>query len=372
MKRATAQPADSTETASTQLPLQTPSKVTLGQIELMQRVAQKLNIAAAGRELGMSGSLAARQIAALERSLGVRLFQRTTRSIRLTEAGELVLKWANQTLESFAELSDSMATMTQTPRGLVRLAANHYAADTYLPRVLSEFCAIYPEIKLSVITTDELVDLVSAGIDVAIHSGRVPDSSMVGFRVREVHRVLCASTEYLKQAGIPKTPEDLASHSCLVHSSNEPVTWFFLHGARTIGVTLRSRLEANNHNVLLEFARHGLGIARLGWNTVRRDIESGRLVQILPDYACVHPSGERPNVWILYPNRKLLYRTRVLVDFLTERLTALTGSADSSGDGGVSVGFVDSGDSGRRRHGDGDVDDITGDSSGNTPSGPTP
>lgn len=306
--------------------LQTRSKVTLGQVELMHKVAKLRNITAAGRELGMSGSLAARQIASLERSLGVRLFQRTTRSIRLTEAGELVLEWASQTLESFAELNESMAAMTQTPRGVVRLAVNHYAAETYLPRVLSEFCTAYPDIKLSIITTDELMDLVSEGIDVAVHSGRVPDSSMVGFRVREVHRVLCASPEYLKQAGNPGSPEELKSHNCLVHLSNEPVTWFFLRDDRTVGVTVKSHLEANNHNVLLEFARHGLGIARLGWNTVREDIESGRLVRVLPDYACVHPSGELPNVWILYPNRKLLYRTRLLVDFLADRLTELTES----------------------------------------------
>lgn len=315
-------------TAVTQIQplLQMRSKVTLGQIELMQQVAKMCNITAAGRELGMSGSLAARQIASLERSLGVRLFQRTTRSIRLTEAGEIVLEWANQTLESFAELNDSMTTMTQTPRGVVRLAVNYYAAGTYLPRVLSEFCATYPDIKLSIITTDELIDLVSEGIDVAIHSGRIPDSSMVGFRVREVHRVLCASPQYLKHVGTPSSPEELNAHNCLVHLSNEPVTWFFLRDDRTVGVTVRSHLEANNHNVLLEFARHGLGIARLGWNTVREDIKSGRLIQILPDYACVHPSGELPNVWILYPNRKLLYRTRLLVDFLAERLTVLTES----------------------------------------------
>lgn len=300
------------------------SRVTLAQIELMQQVAKMHNITAAGRELGMSGSLAARQIASLERSLGVRLFQRTTRSIRLTEAGERVLGWATQTLEGFTELDDSMTAMTQTPRGLVRLAVNYYAAGTYLPRVLAEFSAMYPDIKLSVITTDELIDLVAHGIDVAIHSGRIPDSSMVGIRVRSVHRVLCASPEYLERAGTPKTLEDLSEHNCLVHSSNEPVNWFFQHGDRTVGITVRSRLEANNHNVLLEFARYGLGIARLGRNTVKNDLDSGRLVQILPDYACVYPSGELPNVWILYPNRKVLYRTRVLVDFLSEKLSALT------------------------------------------------
>lgn len=300
------------------------SRVTLAQIELMQQVAKLHNITAAGRELGMSGSLAARQIAALERSLGVRLFQRTTRSIRLTEAGGRVLEWASRTLDGFTELDDSMTAMTQTPRGMVRLAVNYYAAETYLPRVLAEFGVLYPDIKLSVVTSDDLVDLVSSNIDVAVHSGHIPDSSMVGVRIRSVHRVLCASPAYLARAGTPKTLDDLNDHNCLVHSSNEPINWFFRHGDRTVGITVRSRLEANSHNVLLEFARHGLGIARLGRNTVRADIESGRLVQLLPDYACVYPSGELPNVWILYPNRKLLYRTRVLVDFLSEKLTALT------------------------------------------------
>ncbi len=320
----TTSPTETTSAPEAQPTSRMRSRITLNQIELMQQVAKMHNITAAGRELGMSGSLAARQIAALERALGVRLFQRTTRSIRLTEAGECVLEWASRTLEGFSELDDSMTAMTQTPRGVVRLAVNYYAAETYLPRVLLEFSVMYPDIKLSVITTDELIDLVADGIDVAIHSGRIPDSSMVGVRVRSVHRVLCASPDYLKRAGTPKTLNDLSTHNCLVHSSNEPVNWFFRHGEKTIGVTVQSGLEANNHNVLLEFARHGLGIARLGRNTVRNDIESGNLVQILSDYACVYPSGELPNVWILYPNRKLLYRTRVLVDFLTAKLSSLT------------------------------------------------
>ncbi len=300
------------------------SRVTLVQLELMQHIARMRNITAAGRELGMSGSLAARQIAALERALGVRLFQRTTRSIRLTEAGEHVLEWASQTLEGFTDLDDSVTTMTQSPRGVVRLAVNHYAAGSYLPLVLSEFSTRYPDVKLSVVTTDELVDLVADGIDVAIHSGRIPDSSMVGVRVRDVHRVLCASPEYLRRAGTPKSLAELDAHNCLVHSSNEPVNWFFRLGDKTIGIPVRCRIEADSHNVLLEFARHGLGIARLGRNIVRRDLETGQLVQILPDYACVYPSGDLPSVWILYPNRRLLYRARVLVDFLAEKLAALT------------------------------------------------
>lgn len=300
------------------------SRITLTQIRLIQQVARLHNITAAGHELGMSGSLASRQIATLECQLGVRLFQRTTRSIRLTEAGEHALEWANQTLQGFVRLNDLMTTMTQTPSGVIRLAVNYYAADAYLPRMLAEFCNLYPDIKLSIITTDDLIDLVAEGIDVAVHSGHIPDSSMIGVRIREVHRILCASPAYLEQHGTPASINELYKHRCLTHSSNEPVNWFFRHGNRTVGITVRSALEANNHNVLLEFARHGLGIARLGRNIVRADVEAGHLVQLLPDYACVYPSGELPNVWILYPNRRLLYRTRVLVDFLSEKLADLT------------------------------------------------
>lgn len=290
----------------------------------MQHVATMRNITAAGRELGMSGSLAARQIASLERALGIRLFQRTTRSVRLTEAGKYVLDWAHQTLTGFTDLDDSVTTMTQTPRGLVRLAVNHYAAKSYLPLVLSGFSTRYPDIKLSIVATDKLVDLVSDGIDVAIHSGRIPDSSMVGIRVRNVHRVLCASPEYLQRAGTPKSLDELNGHKCLVHSSNESVNWFFRHGDKTVGIPVHPSIEADSHNVLLELARHGLGIARLGRNIVRSDLEIGRLMQILPDFECVHPSGELPSVWILYPNRRLLFRTRVLVDYLADKLATLT------------------------------------------------
>jgi len=300
------------------------SRITLTQIKLIQQVARLQNITAAGRELGMSGSLASRQLVILERLLGVRLFQRTTRSIRLTEAGGHALEWANQTLQGFTKLNDLMTTMTQTPSGVIRIAVNYYAAGAYLPRVLAEFCTLYPEIRLSVVTTDDLMDMVSEGIDIAVHSGRIPDSSMIGVRIREVHRILCASPYYLQRHGTPTTIDELAEHNCLIHSSNEPVNWFFRHGDRTVGIAVRSPIEANNHNILLEFARYGLGIARLGRNTVREDLKAGRLVQLLPDYACVYPSGELPNVWILYPNRKLLYRTRVLVDFLSEKLTNFT------------------------------------------------
>lgn len=306
------------------------SRVTLMQLDLMQRVAALRNITAAGRQLGMTGSLAARQIASLERALGVRLFQRTTRSVRLTEAGERVLEWAHDTLNGFADLDDSVATMVQAPRGTVRLAVNHYAAGSYLPLVLAAFNEQYPDIRLSIIATDNLVDLVADGIDVAIHSGRIPDSSMVGIRVRDVHRVLCASPSYLGAAGVPNTLEELSRHNCLVHSSNEPVNWFFRCGDKTVGISVRASIEADSHNVLLELARRGLGIARLGRNIVWADIEAGRLVRVLPDYACVYPSGELPSLWILYPNRRLLYRTRVLVDFLAEKLAALTEFRGSS------------------------------------------
>lgn len=298
-------------------------RVTLSQLELFAHVAALRNITAAGRELGMSGSLAARQIAALERALDVRLFQRTTRSIRVTEAGERVLQWARQTLEGFTDLDDRVTSLTQEPRGNVRLAVNHYAAGSYLPIVLSEFCNRYPEVKLSIVATDELVDLVAGGFDAAVHSGRIPDSSMVGLRVRDVHRILCASPGYLARAGTPSSLDDLVHHGCLVHSSNEPVNWFFRHGDKTVSIPVRPRIEADSHNVLLEFVRHGLGIARLGRNIVKEDLAAGRLVQLLPEYDCVHPTGELPSVWILYPNRRLLYRTRVLVDFLAERLADL-------------------------------------------------
>jgi LysR family transcriptional activator of dmlA len=294
--------------------------VTMDLLRLFSDVADTGSIAAAARRGNSSPSLATRKIAALERALKVRLFERTTRSVKLTEPGRIALDWARQTLASFDEVGDDLASLVARPAGTVRIAINHFAATVYLPPILERFARDYPEIRLAITATDSPVSLVQEGYDIAVHSGRVPDAGVVGVRVNAFRRVLCASPAYVARRGKPASVEDLSHHDCLVHSTNEPTNWFFRRGKRLIAQPIQPYIETDTHLVLIELVRRGLGIARISHNVVKDDLASGRLVELLPQFESVYSNGELPGLWILYPNRKVLYRTRVLIDYLTEAL----------------------------------------------------
>jgi len=295
--------------------------VSLELAKLFTLVAKFGTIAGAARALNIDSSLATRKLAQLESALGARLVERTTRSMKLTEAGRVALTWANEAVESFEKATDQVASLQARPSGVVRVAVTQYTATQYLPPLLASFCADHPEVSLVLSTTDALVNLIDDSYDVAIHSGQIPNSSMVGKRLREIQRVLCATPDYLAAHGEPARPEDLADHDCLVHSVNEPKNWFFRRGANLVAQPVHSRVESDNYAVLLELARRSMGIVRLGENLVLDDLRAGRLVQVLASYKCVYPNGERPSLWILYPNRRVPYRTRLFIDFMIKSLS---------------------------------------------------
>lgn len=292
-------------------------------LRLFIQVAEKGSIAAAARDLDVSPSLATRRLAALERALKTRLFQRTTRSLKLTEGGAIALRWAAGALENYAQVSDDLAASEGRPAGLIRLAATEYAAMVVLPSFLAEFGARFPQIRFSIATTDSIVKLVEEGYDVALHSGLVPDADVVGVRLRDVRRILCASPDYLKRRGVPSNLKDLAHHNCLVHGPTEPRNWFFRRRQRLTGQAVNPYVTLDDHLALVAMARNGLGIIRVSLNAAHDDLRSRRLVQILPEYECVYQTGELPGLWIMYPNRRLPFRTRVFVDALTRHLRKL-------------------------------------------------
>ena len=282
--------------------------------------AKHRSISAAAREENLTPSLATRRIAQFEAALGVRLFERTTRSIQLTEPGAIALRWAEQALQAQAQVMDELSAVQREPTGLVRLVVTRYAAAVQLPGLLADFSSMYPKIRLAITTTDSLVNLVEARYDLALHSGRVPDSSVVGHRLYQLTRVLCATPAYLHKRGTPTVPGELADHDCLAHSVNEPRHWFFRHGQRLLSQTIEPFVEADDYTVLLELVRSSMGVARLALPLVKTDIDSGKLVQLMPQYKCVYPDGDLPGLWLLYPNRRVLRRTRLLIDHVSKNL----------------------------------------------------
>jgi molybdate transport repressor ModE-like protein len=288
--------------------------LTLDLLELLVEIESCGSISAAARKLGLSPSIATRRLAALERAMDARLFQRTTRKVRLTEGGKAALKWARRTLGDFADLSEEIDDLKGQPAGVIRIAMSDHAAAVFLPPFLKEFAPRYPKIRYQLETTDHLVNPMEHGYDVALHSGLIPDSSLIGIQIHAVQRLLCATPEYLARRGIPKSLADLAEHDCLAHSPSEPDNWYFQRDGKVSAQPVKPFLTADSYLALMESVRRGLGIARISRKPIQNDLRSGRLVQVLADYQCVHQNGELPAVWILYPDRRLLRRTRVFVD----------------------------------------------------------
>jgi DNA-binding transcriptional LysR family regulator len=279
------------------------------------------SISAAARKLGLSPSIATRRLAILERAMDARLVQRTTRAVRLTESGKAALAWAKRTLGDYADVSEEIDGLKGQPAGVIRVALSDHAAAVFLPPFLREFAAKYPKIRYQLETTDHLVNPIQDGYDVALHAGLIPDSSVVGHRISAVQRLLCASPDYLARRGTPKTPADLANHDLLSHSPSEPDKWYFKRDDRLVAQPITPYLTADSYLALVESVRSGLGIARISRKPVENHLRSGRLVQVLADWQCVHSSGEVPTVWILYPDRRLLRRTRAFVEAFADYMT---------------------------------------------------
>jgi LysR family transcriptional activator of dmlA len=289
-------------------------------IQLFAHVARSGSIAAAARSLGITASTATRKLIALERALNVRLFNRSTRSLSLTEAGAMALEWAQSSLISLEEVADNIAAMTGAPSGLIRIAVPHFGMNSYLPPVLSSFSKVFPKISIDVTTTDDLINLIDENFDLVIRYGILPDSRNVAIRLTEFERIVCASPGYLARFGYPGELSDLAHHHCVVHRQSDTRTWTFGFGEKIIHQPISARFTVDNAYSLELFAVNDAGIARLPTTTIRRNLDNGRLVRLFADYRCVEPSGDAPSIWLVHAGRQLPHRVRLLIDHLKREI----------------------------------------------------
>ncbi|MFO1162187.1 MAG: LysR family transcriptional regulator [Reyranellaceae bacterium] len=295
--------------------------VNVNPLRLFVKVAETESIAAAARQLDIAPSIASRQIAALERAFKTKLLTRTTRRLSLTPAGMTLLEWARTTVEGYEEVADELGAMQHRPSGIIRLASNDYAALTYLPTILQKFCHRYPEVRIQLSTSTDPTKLLASAFDLAVHAGRMPEASLTGRRFRQYRRRLCAAPDYLARKGWPRVPADLVDHDCLVHSSSERSHWSFERKSEIVTQAIRPYIEADNYLVLKELALKGVGIARLSSELVREPLASGALVEVLSDHRCVYADGALPGMWIVFADRRVLRRTRLLADFIVDELT---------------------------------------------------
>jgi DNA-binding transcriptional LysR family regulator len=288
----------------------------LAGIEAFLRVAEAKSFTAAAERLRLSKSLVSRQVAGLEAELGVRLIQRSTRRLTLTEAGERFFQSSQRILAELEEAKQSVSTLQAAPRGRLYVNAPMSFGYLHLAPALPRFLERYPEVEIDIQMNDRFVDLIEEGFDMAVRIGRLADSSLVARRLAPLRRALVASPAYLARHGIPGTPDDLAHHHCLCYSNlTRSEEWRFLRNdGQPWTVEVKGRLRANNGDALRAAALHGLGIANLPSFLVGGDLQAGTLASLLGDYV-----PQDAAIFAVYPHsRHLSPKVRAFTDFLAE------------------------------------------------------
>ena len=291
----------------------------LGSMALFVTVAEAGSLSAAGRGLGMPLATVSRRLSDLERHLGTRLFNRSTRRLELTEAGRSYLAACRRILEEIEEAEQSAAGEYSQARGELVVTAPIVFGRLHVLPVVVDFLAAYPEVDVRLTQSDTLRRLVEEHIDLAVRIGHLPDSSMVATRVGSIRRVACASPAYLEAHGEPETLQALSAHHCVtVERLALPAAWTFMEGQREIAVPVRSRLTINTAEAAIDAAVAGVGIARVLSYQVADAVRSGVLRLILEDF--------EPEPWpvsLVHTGRGLLpLKLRAFLDFAAPRLKA--------------------------------------------------
>lgn len=294
----------------------------MDRLTLMQTfvaVAEAEGFAPAARRLGVSPPVVTRSIVALEEHLGARLLERTTRRVRVTEAG---LRYLNDCKRLLTEVEDVEAAVTGAhgkPRGLLGVTASVMFGRLFVGPVLVDFLAKYPDVTARALLVDQVVDLIDEGLDVAVRIAHLTDSTLTAAKVGAVRRITCAAPSYLKKQGTPKTPRELADHNCFVFSTERAAPpWDYRHGGRSLSFRPPPKLLVNSSEVGIDAAVAGAGITRALSYMVAGHVQAGRLRVILEDYEI-----EPLPIHVVYrEGRRAPARVRAFVDFAVGRLRA--------------------------------------------------
>ncbi|WP_323065525.1 LysR family transcriptional regulator [Aeromonas jandaei] len=286
------------------------NNVDLELMGLFATVVEQGSFTRAAELMGMPKSSVSQKISRLEAQLGVRLLQRTTRRLSLTPQGEVYVEHCQGLLTLARSANLAMARLRSAPAGRVRITAPEATGTLLLGRILAEFRALYPEVVLELTLSDEQLDLVGEGYDLALRAAPLKDSSLICRRIGQVPRYLVAAPAYLAAHGMPQQLSDLGRYACLVHSAL-PLWPLQEGGWRPQGACISNSLLA-----LRELAINEGGIALLPHHVCEGDLASGRLQKVLPELA-VPPNP----FYLIYPSREhLAPALRTLMDFVAERL----------------------------------------------------
>ncbi len=290
----------------------------LARIQTFIRVVEAGSFSAAARETSSTSSVA-RQVKSLEDELGVRLLNRNTRSLSLTEPGRLFYERACQITNDLKKARTEVQSFQETVKGVLRVSLRVSAGTTVIVPALPRFLDQYPDLTVDVSLSDERRDLISENIDVAVWMGKLPDSEIVARRLSPSQRVVCGAPEYFERYGTPTSPSDLYHHKCLLFSArNYGDSWGFTRDGVYQDIKAEGGIRSDNGLVLLSAALAGAGLIVVHDWMVKPYLTDGRLMRVLSDYT-VNPRPGDAELYVVYASgRSLSKKVRVFVDFLVD------------------------------------------------------
>jgi DNA-binding transcriptional LysR family regulator len=289
----------------------------ISRVGVFIEVAKKESFAGAARALGMTGPAISKQVQVLEERLGVKLLNRTTRHVSLTEEGAVYFELARKAIDDLSEAEQKIQELKACPTGKLKVNAPMSFGREFLVQPIASFAKKYPDVELEVDFDDRRVDVIEEGYDVVVRIGVLEDSSLIARKLSSCPILLCASKSFIKEWGSPDSVSSLAAYPCIIynlHSQSED--WRYQGPDGVIGSQkLNRKFAANNGEMQMEACLQGVGVALLPIFTAAKHLESGALVEILPDYKTYPERG----IYAVFPqNRYLSTRVRLFVDALTE------------------------------------------------------
>ena len=292
----------------------------LQEMAIFVKVVETGSFSETARQLGNTPSAISRAISRLERALGTRLLQRTTRKLRLSESGTQVYAYCLEMVNAAQAVIDNSGKFNSEPHGTVRIsvpkAVGHYLLHPHIP----EFLERYPKVDVQMLLEDKLIDFIDDEIDLAIRITNEPSLGLKGRKLIEIDHVIVATAEYLEKHGMPQQPQDLKEHQCIyLGEQASDSKWKFQKENKTTSVSVKGHYSANHTGIRLDAALKHMGIASLPYFVARHALETQALIQVLPDwYFKTYYSGD---AWLLYPpTRYLAPKIEVFIHFLAEKL----------------------------------------------------
>jgi len=285
-------------------------------MRVFSAVAKNSSFSNAAKKLSISKAMASKHVQNLENSLGVRLFNRTTRKLNLTDVGNAYYEKVDSILSDIDETELAISRLNSEPKGKLKILSPPSFGAFHLSRALSVYLRKYPDVTTEIELSNRMPDLVEDGIDLAFRVGELEDSSFVARKIASARRVVCASPYYLKQNGTPQTPDELSKHNCMIYAPRTAFNeWEFIKNREQLKIKVSGDIQCNDGDALRIAAIQGCGIAQLPTYIVGLDIQSGRLNAILEEY-----EPENLPVYAIYNHRKYLSaKIQTFIEFMYEQ-----------------------------------------------------